>query len=190
MFRFVFLLWSTSSMALLAQTEAGWSARVEVKKGKETAVTYRAQVMGDVLLVEAMHGEGWHTYTLDNAARAKKRAGTPALGIEKSTELRVTGLRLNGKWRQSKPKDLSQPEIEWFTWGFEDKVYFGAPLDPRSLGQAVITINAQACKASLCANVDGAELRVTRASGVNSARPLVWSSLIEAGDLSQVASKR
>jgi hypothetical protein len=165
-----------------AQEGVSWTSPVDVMKGKEKAVSYRAARAGDVLIVEAIHGDGWHTYALDNAARARKRAGTPALGIEKSTQIKLTGrVQADGKWRQTKPKDLSQADIEWFTWGFEGRTLFATRVSGD--GEAALEINAQACKASMCANVDGVQIRVPVGS---KAGTFDLDTLIEDGDLTDV----
>jgi hypothetical protein len=161
-------------------TDSGWTVPVEVRKGKEVAVAYRAALSGDYLLIEARHAPGWHTYALDNAARAKKKTGTPPLGIEKSTRIAVQGgLAPIGKWRQSVPKDLSQPEIEWVTWGFEGTTYFASKVRRMGKADAVITINAQACKADACAMVDDAEIRIPAAAA--SIAGFDFSALVEEG---------
>lgn len=179
------LLASLFAATMAAQDGLTWTKSADVMKGKEKAVSYRAARAGDVVIVEATHGDGWHTYALDNAARAQKRVGTPALGIEKSTQFKLTGgVRPTGKWRQSKPKDLSQADIEWFTWGFEGRTLFAAKVG--GTGEIVIEINGQACKASMCANVDGVEVRVPAASTAGS---FDLSRLVEEGDLSDVARR-
>lgn len=175
----------------LLMQAADWSAPVAVTKGKETPVTYRAQLAGDTLVIEAAHGAGWHTYALDNKARAAKRAGEPPLGIEKPTEISVAGgLKVAGKWRQTPPKDLSQPEIEWYTWGFEGKSYFAARIARNGATDATIRINAQACKASACAMVDDAELKLPLASGAPGAPSVDVKTLVEEGDLAGVTAKK
>lgn len=166
---------------LAGADEQGWTAPIEINKGQEVAVTYRARLAGDVLWVEALHGPGWHTYALDNAQRAEKKAGAPVLGIEKSTIIEVKGSPVVGKWRQSKPKDLSQPEIEWFTWGFEDRALFAARLGERGPGPVRIRINAQACTASSCAMVDDADLLIST-SGPVPADDAAFARLIEEGE--------
>jgi hypothetical protein len=177
------LLAALLAFCAAAQEGVTWTSPADVMKGKEKAVSYRAARAGDILIVEATHGDGWHTYALDNAARARKRAGTPALGIEKSTQIKLTGgVQSDGKWRQSKPKDLSQTEIEWFTWGFEGRSLFATKVSGG--GETVIEINAQACKASMCANVDGVQLRVP--AGAN-AGTFSLGRLIEEGDLADVS---
>jgi hypothetical protein len=165
---------------------AGWTPPLEIRKGKEIAVRYRARWSGDFLWVEASHGDGWHTYSLDNTERGKKKTGAPVLGIEKPTVIVVEGgASVNGKWRQSKPKDLSQPDIEWFTWGFEGQCLFAARIKAASTAPLKLRIDAQACKATACAMVDDAEVSVPH-SPAASGDAALWSTLLESGDLRDV----
>ena len=39
------------------------------------ALSYRARVEGDWLVVEATHEPGWHTYAMDNVVRAREKSG-------------------------------------------------------------------------------------------------------------------
>jgi hypothetical protein len=165
---------------------SGWTPPIEIRKGKEVAVRYRAKLSGDIVWVEAVHGTGWHTYSLDNAERARKKTGVPVIGIEQPTVISIDGsAKATGKWRQSRPKDLSQPELEWYTWGFEDRAIFATRLETREAKTVKLIINAQACKATQCAIVDDAELVVSRSR--NSAQDIrQWNDLIESGDLRDV----
>jgi DsbC/DsbD-like thiol-disulfide interchange protein len=165
----------------------GWTPPVEVRKGKLKAASYRARLAGDVLLIEVSHEPGWHTYALDNEARAKKRTGAPPLGIENDTEIEVSGgLAVVGKWRQSAPKDLSQREINWFTWGFEGVSLFAVKVKRTGGAESVITINAQACKATLCAMVDDLEIRLPLDSAGANPAGFDLLQLVEEGDLSNL----
>jgi hypothetical protein len=179
------------NLIVLCALALDWTEPVEVKKGKETAVTYRARFTGDWLVIEAVHGPGWHTYALDNKARAAKRAGSPPLGIEKPTEIAVSGdLEVAGKWRQSPPKDLSQPEIEWYTWGFEGTSYFAVRVIRAGNTQATLRIDAQACKASACAMADDVELRIPIGlRNANETSQVDVKKLVEDGDLSAMSAK-
>jgi hypothetical protein len=169
----------------LPRQAADWTPPVEVKKGKLKAASYRARLAGDVLLVEVTHEPGWHTYALDNEARAKKKAGAPPLGIEKDTRIEVGGgLAVIGKWRQSPPKDLSQREINWFTWGFEGVSLFAAKVKKTGGADGVITINGQACQATLCAMVDDLEIKLPLDSAGNDLAGFDLTQLVEEGDLS------
>jgi len=165
-----------------------WSAPVEVRRRHLKIASYRARLSGDVLLVEITHEPGWHTYALDNLERAKKKAGEPPLGIEKSTRIEISGgLKTAGKWRQSPPKDLSQPEIKWFTWGFEGAALFAVKVQRSGdAKEAVITINGQACKATTCAMIDDLKIRLPLESGGLRKTSFDLASLIEEGDLTDV----
>jgi hypothetical protein len=166
----------------------GWSPPVEARRRNLKVASYRAKLAGDVLLVEVTHEPGWHTYALDNLERAKKKAGEPTLGIEKSTRIDLSGgLRTAGKWRQSPPKDLSQPEISWFTWGFEDTALFAVKIR-RSVRakEAVITINGQACKETTCVSIDDLEIRLPLNAASSEKTTFDLTSLIEQGDLKDV----
>ncbi len=166
----------------------GWSPPVDARRRNLKVASYRAKLAGDVLLVEVTHEPGWHTYALDNLERARKKAGEPPLGIEKSTRIVLSGgLRTAGKWRQSPPTDLSQPEISWFTWGFEDTALFAVKV--RRIGrakEAVITINGQACKETTCAWIDDLEIRLPLNASSSEKTSFDLASLIEQGDLKDV----
>jgi len=171
---------------LRAAESTAWTAPLEIKKGKEVPLRYRARWSGDLLWVEVTHSEGWHTYSLDNTERGKKKTGAPVLGIEKPTVIVVEGAGgVVGKWRQSKPKDLSQPDLEWFTWGFEGRALFAVRVKTSGGTALKLRIDAQACKASACAMVDDAELTVSR-SGADSGDAALWATLVEAGDLRDI----
>ncbi|MBO0861541.1 MAG: hypothetical protein J2P21_24235 [Chloracidobacterium sp.] len=166
----------------------GWSPSVEARRRNLKVASYRAKLSGDALLVEVTHEPGWHTYALDNLERARKKAGEPLLGIEKSTRIELSGgLRTAGKWRQSPPKDLSQPEINWFTWGFEDTALFAVKVRRSGKAkEAVITINGQACKESTCALIDDLEIRLPLNASSSAKTSFDLASLIEQGDLKDV----
>ena len=136
-----------------------WSESAEVRRRLTTVVSYRAKLEGDVLIVEATHGEGWHTYAMDNVERARKKSGKQSPETELPTRLNVSGgLALDGAWYQTDPKELSQLDIKWYTWGWDSVARFAAKVRRVSGEPAVITINGQACNASLCSMVDGLKL--------------------------------
>jgi DsbC/DsbD-like thiol-disulfide interchange protein len=166
----------------------GWSPPVEARRRNLKVASYRAKLAGDALLVEVTHEPGWHTYALDNLERAKKKAGEPLLGIEKSTRFVLSGgLRTIGRWRQSLPKDLSQPEINWFTWGFEDTALFAVKIQRSGKAkEAVITINGQACKETTCVLIDDLEIRLPLNASSSEKTTFDLTSLIEQGDLKDV----
>jgi len=104
---------------------------------------------------------------------------------EKDTRIEVSGgLEVIGKWRQSPPKDLSQREINWFTWGFEGVTLFAAKVKKTGGAECLITIYAQACKATTCAMVDDLEIRLPLYSSENNRSGFDLSRLVEEGDLS------
>ncbi len=175
------------SALLLPQQSPGWTPPVEVRKGNLKVAAYRARLAGDALLIEVTHEPGWHTYALDNLERARKRAGEPPLGIEKDTKIEVSGgIEVAGKWRQSPPKDLSQPDISWFTWGFEGVSLFAAMVKKTGAAEGLIRINAQACKATTCAMVDDLEIKLPIAAAGNNLAEFDLTQLIEEGDLSRL----
>jgi hypothetical protein len=166
----------------------GWSPSVEARRRNLKVASYRAKLAGDTLLVEVTHEPGWHSYALDNLERAKKKATEPLLGIEKSTRIVLGGgLRTAGKWRQSPPKDLSQPEINWFTWGFEGTALFAVKIQRSGKAkEAVITINGQACKETTCVIIDDLEIRLPLNASSSEKISFDLASLIEQGDLKDV----
>src|SRR5262249_22700138 len=97
----------------------GWSPPVEARRRNLKVASYRAKLAGDTLLVEVTHEPGWHTYALDNLERAKKKAGEPLLGIEKSTRIVLSGgLRTVGEWRATPPGEFVPPPNKLVPCGF------------------------------------------------------------------------
>lgn len=171
----------------VAQPAENWTAPVEARKGKLKVATYQARLVGDVLLIRVTHEPGWHTYALDNLERAKKKAGEPPLGIEKNTQLAVSGgLQVVSKWRQSPPKDLSQPDINWLTWGFEGTTFFAVNVERTSETEAVITINGQGCKATTCVMIDELEIKLQIQATPGEAAKIDLTQFVEEGDLSNL----
>ena len=118
------------------------------------ALSYRARVEGDWLVVEATHEPGWHTYAMDNVVRAREKSGKMRPETELPTVITpLDGLTIKGDWRQNPPLDLSTPDIRWYTWGFERRSYFAVRVDKAILPSSV-QIDAQACTDALCAMVD------------------------------------
>ena len=145
--------------AFQTSADVAWTSREEISRSTELGVAYRAALDGDILLIEATHGETWHTYAMDNPARAKKAGGNLDLGLELPTEILVTGgLEAVGPWYQSKPKDLSDRDIGWYTFGFESVSYFATRVKRVSGDKATTTISAQACSEDSCRMVDRLEL--------------------------------
>jgi hypothetical protein len=60
----------------------------------------------------------------------------------------------DGSWLQTKPIDLSKPELRWFTFGFERTSFFACPIKTLSTDSAELRIRGQACNGETCCNVD------------------------------------
>ena len=152
------------TLVFLAVLEAGaqeWSDPVVVRRRAEPVVTYRAMLDGDLLMVEADHAKGWHTFALDNVERARERSGNAKPETELPTRIRVAGgLKVAGNWYQTPPDDLSQEAIRWYTWGFNGKAVFAVRVKRAEGAEAVITVNGQACDASACQMVRDAALKL------------------------------
>lgn len=147
-------------LALVATLSQQGDNGVEVWLDDLHAVSYRARVEGDWLIVAATHEPGWHTYAMDNLRRAREKTGEADPETELPTVIVAgDGRQIEGDWRQSEPKDLSTPEIRWYTWGFEGRSYFAVRVEEPKL-PASVHIDAQACTESLCAWVDGLEVPV------------------------------
>jgi hypothetical protein len=143
-----------------------WTAPVEVRHEFKPVVTYRARLSGDSLAVEVKLDSGWHTFAMDNQQRAEaKLAGKKALGIDRATEIKLSGgLEIAGTWLQSPPKDFSKPELRWYTWGFEEKAVFVAKVKRGAGGEGQIGVRGQACTDSVCKNID-VQIPIPRGEG-------------------------
>lgn len=131
-----------------------WSETKPVLYRGDIVATYRARLAGEWLIVEAKHEPKWHTYAMDNVLRAKKATGEESPTTELPTKIDVSGgAKVVGAWKQSAPKDLTQKDINWYTWGFEGTARFAAKLDKVSDEPVVITVNGQLCNDSLCSMV-------------------------------------
>lgn len=139
-----------------AEQPGAWTDWVEVRYENTLCVSYRAQVAGDLLLVQARHEPKWHTFALDNKLRAEEKlAGKRALSMDQPTDITVSGgLRVAGPWYQSPPKDFSKPELRWFAFGFEEQSVFAAKVRRAGPGPGNITIRGQACSENLCKQID------------------------------------
>jgi hypothetical protein len=144
------------SALALSVNAADWSQPAEVRHDDKVVLTYRAKLEGDYLIVRAALEPGWHTFVMDNKQREQEKlAGKPSLGIEKSTEIKaVKGVTIARPWLQAPPKDLSQPEIRHFTWGYEREATFAAKAKRNGAGPAEVQVEAQACAADICKNID------------------------------------
>ena len=86
---------------------------------------------------------------------AEKLAGRQSLGIDRPTEINLSGsLELVGPWLQSPPKDFSKPELRWFSWGFEQQALFVAKIRRSQAAPANIRVRGQACTETICKNID------------------------------------
>lgn len=153
------------AVSLLGFAEANWSEPVAVRSGNQVCVTYKAQIQGSYLVISADHEGPWHTYAMDNDVRAKEKlAGKPSLGVEEPTSIEVDGVSTQGAWLQTKPKDLSQPELRWYRWCFSDDALFAIKIDPATLGDEVtVNVTGQVCDLQRCLRVD-AVLNVDQAA--------------------------
>lgn len=135
---------------------ADWTKPVEVRHETTLCVSYRAKLAGEYLIVEATHVKPWHTYAIDNKIRAaEKLAGKKSLGIDQPTAITVSGgYQVVGPWLQAEPKDLSKPDLRWFTWGYEGQTLFAAKVRKTGAGAAKIGIRGQACTEANCKNID------------------------------------
>ncbi|MEM9405632.1 MAG: hypothetical protein AAGA81_06315, partial [Acidobacteriota bacterium] len=117
----------------------------------ETVVAYTALEKDGWIFVKVEHRPTWHTYAMDNLLRAQERSGNEEPEAELPTVIHLDGAASSEGWLQSEPKDLSQPELRWYTWGFEDTSWFAR----RAEGDVEqLVIDAQACTADRCAMVE------------------------------------
>jgi len=134
---------------------ADWSQPGEVRHEDTLVISYTARVDGPYLVVRANITQGWHTFSLDNVQLVKERlAGKPALSMDRSTEIAVTGLQVEGPWHQSPPKDFSRPNLRMFAFGYDHDVTFAAKVRTEGAGPAKLRIRGQACTETVCKNVD------------------------------------
>lgn len=168
-----------------AAQEAEEPAPQEVWFGDDVAVTYEARLEGDWLVVEARHEPGWHTYAMDNLERAREATGRERPDTELPTRLTPSPeFELASDWRQTAPTDLSQPELRWYTWGFEDRSFFAARVERADAG-GWVQVDAQACTDRLCAMVDALPVPVTRSN----ARSVDPDTLAAVGDFGAQAAE-
>ena len=136
----------------------------EVWLGDDLAVTYLARIEGDWLVVEARHEPGWHTYAMDNPERAEQASARSTTEAELPTVITPSPeIVLAGPWLQTEPIDLSDPEILWYTWGFEGRSFFAARVERTEPG-AWVAVDAQACTDKLCAMVEDLRVPVVASS--------------------------
>ena len=135
---------------------AAWTNPVEVHHDENLCLAYQARLDGPYLVVRANLQPGWHTFAMDNKQRAEEKlAGKKSLGIDRPTEIVVTGgLETAGPWLQSPPKDFSKPELRWFSWGFEGQALFATKVRRSASAPARIGVRGQACTETTCKNID------------------------------------
>jgi len=133
-----------------------WTSPVEVRHDVQKCVSYRAKLSGEFLVIQATHEPGWHSYAMDNKIRAQEKlSGKRSLGIDSPTEILLArGLELSGPWYQSEPKDLSKPELRWYSWGFEGQALFVGKVRRIGAGPASLAVRGQACSDAICKNID------------------------------------
>ena len=146
-----------TSLLLFASvaSAADWSPPAEVRHEEAVAISYTARIDGPYLVVRANLGSGWHTFALDNVQRVEEKlAGKHALSMDRSTEIAVTGLQVDGPWRQSPPKDFSRPDLRMFSFGYDHDALFAAKIRPAGAATAKLRIRGQACTQTVCKNID------------------------------------
>lgn len=143
-------------MIAVATADPTWSDEAAVRHGNDAVVRYQARIEDNYLIVKATHQKGWHTYAMDNEARALAALkGKMSLGIEKGIEITAeNGLELEDSWLQSKPIDLSKPELRWFTYGFDQTAFFACPVKKLTSEDVTLRIKGQACSGETCCNVN------------------------------------
>lgn len=145
------ILFLFASMA----SAADWSQPAEVRHEDALVISYTARVDGPYLVVRANLAQGWHTFALDNVQRVEEElAGKPALSMDRSTGIAVAGLRVEGPWHQSPPKDFSRPELRMFSFGYDRDAVFAAKVRSAGAGSAKLRIRGQACTETVCKNID------------------------------------
>jgi DsbC/DsbD-like thiol-disulfide interchange protein len=134
---------------------ADWSRPAEVRHEDALVISYTARVDGPYLVVRANIAQGWHTFALDNVQRVEEKlAGKPALSMDRSTEIGVAGIQVEGPWHQSPPKDFSRPELRMFSFGYDRDAVFAAKVRRAVSGTAKLRIRGQACTETVCKNID------------------------------------
>ncbi len=176
---FVVLLVTPAYNQDTSQLTTQWSETAQVRYRQDVVVSYRAKLEGNMLVIEASHRNGWHTYALDNLERARKKSGKTKPETEIPTRIELSGgLKIVSNWFQKEPIDLSQKEIEWYTWGFENVARFVAEVDRVAGMEAIIKINGQVCDATTCSGIDDLTISLSLPSKENFCRTLKETPLI------------
>lgn len=134
---------------------ADWSPPAEVRHEDALVISYSARVDGPYVVVRANVAQGWHTFALDNVRRVEEKlAGKPALSLDRSTEIAVAGVQVEGPWSQSPPKEFSRPELRMFSFGYDRDAIFAAKILRTGARSAKLRIRGQACTDTVCKNID------------------------------------
>ena len=159
---------------------ADWSQPAEVRYEDALVISYSARVDGPYLVVRANIGQGWHTFALDNVQRVEEKlAGKPALSMDRSTEIAVSGLQVEGPWSQSPPKDFSRPELRMFSFGYDHDAIFAVKVLPAGAVSATLRIRGQACTETVCKNIN-VPLTVAVPAKLAASADLKLSELVQA----------
>lgn len=151
----IIFVFSWNTALVYSQSLSKWSEVTEVDFRRKLVVTYRAKLEGNYIIIEADHEKDWHTYSMDNKKRAAKKSGKQIPDTELQTTIELSGgLKIIGNWYQTVPEDLSQPEIRWYSWGFNGKVRFAAKVERTDGDNVTIRINGQSCNESLCKMIE------------------------------------
>lgn len=142
--------------AALTSDEPAWSKAAVVRDGSKGVVRFQARIDFDYLVVRATHEKEWHTYAMDNQARGTKALqGKKSLGIEQGIKIKVkSGLVLDDHWLQSRPRDLSKPELRWYTYGFDHTAVFACRIKTVTAEPIIVQIRGQACSGESCRTID------------------------------------
>lgn len=143
-------------LATTTNTAPAWSAAALVRQGSQPVVRFQARIDGGYLFVRATHEQDWHTYAMDNQTRAERALqGKKSLGIEQGITIQAkSGLRLDDQWSQTRPHDLSKPELRWYTYGFDRTAHFACRIAAVTNEPIVVRIQGQACSGESCRNID------------------------------------
>ena len=152
----IFTLMLLLASAISAGDEPTWSKAAVVRRAGQPVVRFQARVDGDYLFVRATHEKEWHTYAMDNEARsARALNGKKSLGFEQGVDIKVKGgLVIDDQWLQTRPLDLSKPELRWYTYGFEKTVIFACRIKTVTAEPIIMQIRGQACSRESCLNID------------------------------------
>lgn len=166
-------VWTLLAAGLL--NAADWTKPVEVMHEVTRCISYRAKLEGDTLLIEVKPEKGWHTFAMDNKVRVEEKlAGKKALGVDKPTEVKITGLEVVGGWMQTPPKDFSKPELRLYAWGFEETALLAAKVK-RTAGPIQVGIRGQSCTEVNCRNID---IAIAVPAGGKPGAPVDLASLV------------